>query len=121
MDHRVCRMEHLDGRRRRARRPKASQGRRSRKRVVTLAVAGLVLASPAGAQERSGLDRTAAIAFDIVVLRPFGILATAAGAALFVPAGLLAAPGGRAHVEETFAQLVGEPFRKTFRRPLGDN
>lgn len=81
----------------------------------------LALALPASAQEKSRFDRAAAIAFDVAVLRPFGVLVTAAGAALFVPAGLLAAPGGRAHVEATFAQLVGEPFRETFRRPIGDN
>ncbi|MBI5444488.1 MAG: multidrug transporter [Deltaproteobacteria bacterium] len=55
--------------------------------------------------------------FDIVFLRPFGLLATALGTATFlVSLPFTVAAGGTGHAGKT---LVVEPVLYTFDRPLG--
>ena len=64
--------------------------------------------------ERSGEK----MAFDLVILRPVGFVGTAAGTVVFVlslPFSLL----GKNH-QEAFENMVKEPARYTFTRPLGD-
>lgn len=58
-----------------------------------------------------------AIALDVLILRPMGLLATVAGAGFFVatlPISALTQQVGTAR-----AILVDEPFDNTFERPLG--
>lgn len=62
----------------------------------------------------------AAKAFDVVVLRPLGLLATAIGAGFFPVAALLSSPGGRDAVEEALELFVLVPGQSVFQRPLGD-
>ena len=64
--------------------------------------------------ERSSEKMTA----DIVFLRPAGILATAFGAAVFIVSSPFSALGG--NFKEAYDELVKEPARYTFKRPLGD-
>jgi hypothetical protein len=57
--------------------------------------------------------------FDLMIMRPVGLVGLALGTALFVPYGPLAAvtsPDGFAAPWRTF---VAEPFSFTFGRPLG--
>ena len=64
--------------------------------------------------ERSGEKMTV----DILLLRPAGILATAGGALIFVISVPFSALGG--NTKESYEELVKEPARYTFKRPLGD-
>lgn len=59
------------------------------------------------------------IAFDLVLVRPFGLLATALGSAVFVVSLPFSASveGG---VKQASEKLVKEPARFTFKRPLGE-
>lgn len=55
---------------------------------------------------------------DLAISRPFGIVATVIGGAVFIAALPFSLPSGS--VKNTADTLVGEPFRFTFKRPLGD-
>lgn len=55
---------------------------------------------------------------DAVALRPLGMVATAAGSLVYVISLPFSIPGGNeAQVRE---QLVKQPARYTFKRPLGE-
>ncbi len=80
-------------------------------------------ASPALAQEKQyqyivGEDRNAAsMMFDLVLLRPLGLVATVVGTAFFVVSLPFSALGG--NTGEAAKKLVVEPAKYTFSRPLG--
>jgi hypothetical protein len=81
-----------------------------------------VAAEPAS-QSQTSLDRTingAAIAFDVVVLRPLAIAALAVGAVFLPVAALMASAGGRERIEEATDLFVLDPYAEAFGRPLGD-
>ena len=59
------------------------------------------------------------IAGDILFERPFGFVATVFGGGLFVLCLPFALASGS--VKSTADALVGQPFRYTFTRPLGDS
>jgi hypothetical protein len=91
--------------------------------LVGLVLAGL-LVWPMPAQSASDNASTtppidpAAMTMDLVLARPGGLVATVAGAAIFVVSLPFSALGG--NVDEAFASLVATPATYTFRRPLGD-
>jgi hypothetical protein len=58
--------------------------------------------------------------FDCAVLRPFGFVRTIVGGALFVPAVVLAAPGGADNIQTAWEHFVAAPVEDTFKRPLGE-
>ena len=58
--------------------------------------------------------------FDLIVLRPFGLGMTAVGAALFVPAAVLASPSGAEGILEVWEQFVVPSMESTFKHPLGE-
>ena len=58
------------------------------------------------------------MAADLVVLRPLGILATAAGSIVYVLSLPFSLAGG--NEDEALEKLVIEPARYTFTRPLGE-
>ena len=58
-----------------------------------------------------------AMGFDLIVLRPLGIVATVGGAVLFVISSPFSALGG--NIDEAADKLVSAPFNYTFKRPLG--
>ena len=64
-------------------------------------------------QEASGV----AMGFDLVVLRPLGLVATVGGIALFIVSLPFSALGG--NTDEAANKLVKAPFNYTFSRPLG--
>ncbi len=58
------------------------------------------------------------IAGDVAFARPLGLAATIIGGAALIVCMPFALPSGS--VGNTADKLVGEPFRFTFKRPLGD-
>ena len=78
-------------------------------------------ASPALAKEKqviTGEDRNAvSMMFDLVLLRPLGLVATVVGTAFFVVSLPFSALGG--NTGEAAKKLVVEPAKYTFSRPLG--
>lgn len=54
---------------------------------------------------------------DLLVLRPFGIVATALGTAVFIASLPFTLPTGS--VKQAAKKLVAEPAKYTFARPLG--
>ncbi|MEE4609135.1 MAG: hypothetical protein V2L15_09625 [Desulfobacteraceae bacterium] len=65
-------------------------------------------------EDRSG----GAMAVDVLLLRPLGLVATVAGAVLYVLSLPFSAAGG--NTEEARQKLVEEPACYTFQRPLGE-
>ncbi|WP_348760327.1 hypothetical protein [uncultured Salinisphaera sp.] len=97
--------------------------------IVCVLVVAVVLSGPLMAAERTaGMDapysydkRTpsaAAMAFDVVVVRPLSLVATAGGMGLFMLSLPFSVLGD--NVNESGDRLVGEPGRYTFTRPLGE-
>ena len=99
--------------------------------VMTL-IAGLLLPAnayalaPEPAQPQppnrilAGLETGFKAGFDVVLLRPLGLITMAVGAAAFVPVGLMAAPAGRDGIQPALELFVLEPAKSVFQRPLGD-
>jgi hypothetical protein len=91
--------------------------------VATL-IAGLLLSANAYALagEEAGPPSPNPIAagFDVVILRPLGLVAAAVGAALFVPVALVTAPNGLDSLQSALTVFVTEPAKSVFQRPLGD-
>jgi hypothetical protein len=93
--------------------------------LAVLLLAGLLLPAPALAQRGAGADASppppsyAAAAFDVVLLRPVGLAVAAISAAFFVPAAIVAAPGGRDAIQHAWDLFVIAPGQYVFTRPLG--
>ena len=56
--------------------------------------------------------------FDLVVVRPVGIVATAVGCIVFVVSSPFSALGG--NIDTANEKLIKDPAAFTFKRPLGD-
>lgn len=94
------------------------------KLATMIAATALTLsAGLAQAQDyRHGIDDSpsaAAMAFDLVVVRPLGLVATIGGIGLFVVSLPFAALAGEAPTDQA-RKFILEPARYTFERPLGD-
>lgn len=108
------------------------KGGRSLRALVAVVIAGLLLTASASADEQAGFDSRlgpepvnqapveAAVVFDLLILRPIGLVALAIGAAALLPAALLTAPNGRASVETALDLFVRAPMEDVFGRKLGD-
>ena len=59
-----------------------------------------------------------AMMFDLAVVRPVGIIATAVGCVFFVVSSPFSALGG--NIDTAGEKLVKDPAAFTFKRPLGD-
>lgn len=75
--------------------------------------------SPASSGQ-SSVDNAFDIGFDILVLRPLGVVGLAAGAVLFVPAIIFSAPGGSEGVKDSLDIFIETPWRDLVERPIGD-
>lgn len=95
------------------------------KRAVAMASAVVLAASPIAASanntgdffESNVSDNSGVMMADIVFARPLGVVASAVGFALFIvslPFSITSNSGG-----EVAEQLVSEPLRYTFERPIG--
>ena len=86
-----------------------------RTRVVLLIICFLFLSSMASfADDKDPFS----MAGDVAIARPVGFVATVIGSAIFVVCLPFAVPSHS--VKNTADVLVGQPFRFTFKRPLGD-
>ena len=90
-----------------------------RKHAAILALAVALLA-PGAARAETDVTFYAEAAFDIVILRPIGFVASLIGAALFVPVALVTAPNGLDSVEQAWEQFVITPAEHVYTRPLGE-
>lgn len=96
-----------------------------KKRSLVFLIAAVLLitwaASPVLAKRKqsiTGEDRNAvSMMFDLVVLRPLGLVATVVGTAFFVVSLPFSVLGG--NTGEAAKKLVVEPAKYTFSRPLG--
>lgn len=93
--------------------------------AVAVLAAAVLVAAPAAAQGAGGgfvgrLQQVSAASFDLLVLRTTGFVRTCVGTAFFVPAAVIAAPGGLDPIREGFERFVEGPGSYTFTRPLGD-
>ncbi|MEE8166125.1 MAG: hypothetical protein V3T64_11190 [Myxococcota bacterium] len=84
------------------------------------AAAGLLLPTGAHADAEMGPRSPASVVFDVVLLRPLGLLRLVIGAAFFVPAAVVASPGGFDSIEEALELFVLVPAEDLLERPLGD-
>ena len=78
----------------------------------------IALAPAAALAEEEGAERVAAIAFDLVVLRPAGFVRFVLGsviATVVLPFALISG-----QTEEVVETLIGNPGEFTFLRELGD-
>jgi hypothetical protein len=72
---------------------------------------------PEVAKKREGeLDQL----FDLVILRPVGLLTTLVGGVFFVPAALLASPSGVEGIQAAWEHFVLPSVERTFMTPLGE-
>ncbi len=92
--------------------------RRAKRFAAGLAMLSIALAPAAALAEEEGAERVAAIAFDLVVLRPAGFVRFVLGsviATVVLPFALISG-----QTEEIVETLIGEPGEYTFLRELGD-
>jgi len=94
------------------------------KTIVAAALAGLLAistpamaADPSNTRYEEGDD--VAVLFDLVILRPFGLVVTAAGTAIYVAVSPITAITG--NLKKSFAVLVAAPAAYTFKRDLGES
>ncbi len=83
-------------------------------------VLAAALLSPLAARAETDLATYAGAAFDMVVLRPLGLVTTVIGAGLFIPAALVTAPNGLDGIGEAWRLFVVTPAESVYKRPLGD-
>jgi len=58
--------------------------------------------------------------FDLVILRPFGLVTTVVGGVFFIPAALLASPSGAEGIQAAWEYFVAPSVERTFKKPLGE-
>ena len=95
----------------------------AKKTLILMTVASLLVipfGSTAMAQEYFETEDPsgAAMIFDLVLVRPVGLVATAVGAVTFVLSWPFSALGGNSG--EASEKLISEPAAYTFKRPLGE-
>jgi len=86
--------------------------------IVTLVLIPMVSTTFAGNPVEMREKTAEGMAFDLVLLRPLGLLSTVAGSVVHVVGLLFSGPGGNAG--ESAELLVKNPAKFTFARPLGD-
>jgi len=82
------------------------------------AALSILAATPSLAEESMTGDKGSDMILDLVITRPFGLVATVVGTAAFVVALPFTIPSGS--VKETADALVKRPIIYTFDRPLGE-
>ena len=86
--------------------------------IVSLVLIPMVSTTFAGNPVEVQEKTAEGMAFDLVLLRPLGLVATVLGSAVHVVGLIFSGPGGNAG--ESAELLVKEPAKFTFARPLGD-
>ena len=92
----------------------------AKKSLITLMMTAVILMPLAanGAEYfEAGDPSGGAMMFDLAVVRPVGIVATAVGCVFFVVSSPFSALGG--NIDAAGEKLVKDPVAYTFKRPLG--
>jgi len=58
--------------------------------------------------------------FDLLIMRPVGLVTTVVGGAFFLPAALLVSPSGAEGVQVAWEYFVAPSVERTFKTPLGE-
>lgn len=89
-------------------------------RLVATALLVMSFSAPVFAEERGPVKSATAegMIFDLLALRPLGLVATVVGGAVYIVSLPFSLAGGNA--AQAGWELVGEPAQFTFVRPLGD-
>ena len=58
--------------------------------------------------------------FDLLIMRPVGLVTTIVGGTFFVPAALIVAPTGAEGVQLAWERFVAPSVERTFNTPLGE-
>lgn len=82
--------------------------------IIMLSVAAI----PAGAAPIRQESSSTAVVYDVLLLRPLGLVATTVGTAVFIVGLPFTIPSRSVKVAAD--KLVVAPFNFTFRRPVGD-
>ena len=91
------------------------------KRTVAFLLTAIMLsvaAIPAGAATIKQEPSSTAVVYDVLLMRPLGLVATTVGTAMFIVALPFTIPSRSVKVAAD--KLVVAPFNFTFRRPIGD-
>ncbi len=73
---------------------------------------------PARAEARPPRPHPALMAFDLLIVRPLGLVAVALGAVLFLPVALITSPMGRDSIQAAQETFITVPCNDVFKRPL---
>jgi hypothetical protein len=97
--------------------------RLAKKSLVIVTIAAMMimpLATTAVAEEYFEAEDPSggAMLFDVTVVRPVGIVATAVGCVFFVVSSPFSALGG--NIDTAREKLINDPAAFTFKRPLGE-
>ena len=65
-------------------------------------------------------DRDLEQLFDLVILRPFGLVTTVVGGVFFIPAALMASLSGAEGIQAAWEHFVAPSVERTFNTPLGE-
>lgn len=92
-------------------------------RFVAAAAVVALLAGPATAGQEFGEVQAsnASIGFDLIVLRPMGLIGLAMGSVLWVPAAAMAAAVQPSEVGKPTEHLILKPYRYVFEDPIGSH
>jgi len=93
----------------------------AKKSLITLMMTAMILmplAANAAEYFEAGDPSGGAMMFDLAVVRPVGIVATAIGCVFFVLSSPFSALGG--NIDTDGQKLVKDPVAFTFKRPLGE-
>ena len=100
------------------------RARQSLRAAAVTLIAGLLLPGGAYAADpqpvQSNAANAAAAAFDVVILRPMGLVLLTVSTVLFAPVALLTAAGGKDSLREGLEVFVTSPAENVFQRPLGE-
>lgn len=91
------------------------------KRTVAFLLTAIMLsvaAIPAGAAAIKQEPSSTAVVYDVLLMRPLGLVATTVGAAMFIVGLPFTIPSRSVKVAAD--KLVVAPFNFTFRRPIGN-
>lgn len=86
--------------------------------ALTLGCAGFPASASDSPRDPHSSDRAADMAADAVLVRPFGVIGTVLGTAIWVVSLPFTIPSGS--TGDAAQELIGKPLGYTFSRPLGD-
>ncbi len=86
--------------------------------LVSVFILSPVAAAAGGEYYNNLSDKAGFMVADFLIIRPAGMVATAAGSILYVLSLPFSIPGG--NQPEAYEKMVLEPARYTFTRPLGE-